>query len=137
MYKKTLLIIICCLSLTAFFASCDPTKMMEIRTADKPNYFVTIYGNHNMLPFEGNNSDRKLVLKCPDEHIPTKKKISFYCGMGSWSGEAITVYAKCFDSIVIVRNGQKQSFTDQVTIIKYLLKQTRGFRKQFLIIEAK
>lgn len=137
MHKKIVLILIFSLLLTLFFTACDPAKIMEIRTVNKPNYSVTIYGTNNMLPFQVNSPNEKLVLRFPDKNFLSKKKICFYYGIGGWSDKMIPEFAKSFDSIVIIRNGQKQSLADQATITKYLLKKRYGFLNRTLIIEAK
>jgi hypothetical protein len=129
---------VCCLLATAIINSCDPARIMQIRTVDKPNYSVTIYANNNILPFQNDKQNEKLVLQFPSSNLPTKTDTTFYYGLGGWHDKkSMPEFAKNFDSIIIIRNGQKQSLTDQGEITKYLLKQRHGFAKRILTIEAR
>ena len=129
---------ILCLLAILFFYSCDPARIMQIRTVDKPNYSVTIYANNNILPFQNDKQTEKLVLQFPSNSLPTKRDTTFRYGIGGWHDKKrMPEFAKHFDSIIIIRNGQKQSLTDQEEITKYLLNQRHGFGKSILTIEAK
>ncbi len=129
---------LCCLLATIIFNSCDPARIMQVRTIDKPNYSVTIYANNNILPFQKDKPNEKIVLQFPSNNLPTKRDTTFYYGLGGWHDKTrMPEFAKNFDSIIIIRNGQKQSLTDQVEITKFLLKQRHGFAKRILTIEAK
>lgn len=124
--------------MTVFFYSCDPARIMQIRTVDRPNYSVTIYANNNILPFQKDKQNEKIILQFPSNNLPPKKDTTFFYGLGGWHDKTrMPEFAKNFDSIIIIRNGQKQSLTDQVEITKYLLKQRHGFAKRILTIEAK
>lgn len=129
---------LCYLLVTMIFYSCDPARIMQIRTVDKPNYSVTIYANNNILPFQKDKLDEKLILQFPSDNLQTKRDTTFYYGFGGWHDKRrMPEFAKNFDSIVIIRNGQKQSLTDQGEITKFLLEQRHGFAKRILTIEAK
>lgn len=126
------------LLVTGIFYSCDPARIMQIRTNGKANYSVTIYANNKILPFQKNKQDEKIILQFPGNNLPTKRDTTFYYGFGGWHNKTrMPEFAKNFDSIIIVRNGQKQSLTDQEEITKYLLKNRHGFAKRILTIEAK
>lgn len=124
--------ITCCLLSVAIFQSCDPGRILQIKTVNKPNYSVTIYANGNILPASKERQNEKLVL-----HFPTKMDTAFYYGIGTWHDDKMPEFAKNFDSIIIIRNGVKQNLTSQEDIVKFLLKQRHGFAKSILTIEAK
>lgn len=127
-----------CLLATLIFCSCDPARIMQIRAVDKPNYSVTVYANNNILPFQKDKQTEKLILQFPSNNSPIKRDTTFRYGIGGWHDKKnMPEFAKNFDSIIIIRNGQKQSLTKQEEITKYLLNQRHGFGKSILTIEAK
>lgn len=127
------------LLMTIAFSSCDPPKRLQIKTANKPNYSVSVYANNRILPFQNGKQNEKIILHFPDNNIPTRTTdTTFNYGIGVWPGRTgMQEFAKDIDSIIIVRNGKKQKLITQKEITEYLLNQRHGFGKSILTIEAK
>ena len=118
--------------------SCDPARILQIRTVNKPNYSVTIYTNRNILPFESDRQNEKFILQIPTNDAKPKTDTTFHYGIGGWPDkDKMPEFSKNIDSIIIIRNGVRLGLTNQNEIIQYLLKQRHGFGKSILTIEAK
>ena len=131
-------ITLCCVIGTIILYACDPVRIMRIRTVDKPNYSVTIYANNNILPFQKDKPGEKLVLQFPSNNLPAKRDTTFDYGLGGWHDKTrMPEFAKNFDSIIIIRNGEIQRLTEHTEITTFLLKRRHGFAKRILTIEAK
>ena len=136
--QTTLYRVILFVSVTMGLQSCDPPKILQIRTVDKPDYSVAIYANKNILPRKPENANEKIVLRFPSNDVPIKTDTTFYYGLGGWPGkDLMSEFAKNFDSIIIIRNGVKQSLTQHDAITKFLLEHRHGFANSTLTIEAK
>ncbi len=118
--------------------SCDPAKVLQVRTINNPNYSITIYANRNILPYADGDRDQKFILQIPTNDIKPKTDTAFSYGIGPWPNKnGMEQFSKNIDSIIIIRNGVKQSLSDQNDITDYLVKQRRGLGKSILRIEAK
>jgi hypothetical protein len=124
-----------------FIQSCDPGRVLIVKSANKPNSFVEIYANQYFRSgAEGYGKENKQVLiRIPTDEIPVRRDTAFYFGFGGWGGdESMRNFSKKIDSIIISNSNSKIILNDQEEINSYLLKHRRGlFVKQVLIIKAK
>ena len=137
-FNKQPILFFCLLFLISVLQSCDPARILQIRTSNKPNYSVAIYANRNILPFENDRQNEKFILKIPTNDAIPKTDTTFHYGIGGWPDkDKMREFSKNIDSIIIIRNGVKLSLKNQNDITEYLLKQRHGFGKSILTIEAK
>lgn len=122
--------------------SCDPARILLVRTVDKPNYSVTVYANENILPrsypYNQDSIAKKIVIHVPtSDTIPEREKMFLY-GLGGWSDNYLMPdFSKNIDSIIIVNSKGTTTLNTQSSINEYLLKNRSGFAKRKLTIEAK
>jgi hypothetical protein len=139
--KRQIIIIINILGLF-LIQSCDPARILVVRTADKPNHSVTIYANENILPgsylYRQDSIAKKVIINVPTiDTIVQREKMLFY-GLGSWGDDSLMPnFSKNIDSIVIVNSNGRLKLDKQTEINEYLLKHRHGFAKRILTIEAK
>lgn len=122
--------------------ACDPAKILVVRTANKPNYSVTIYANENILPhfypYHQDSIAKKVVIHVPTTDTVGEREKTFFFGLGSWGDNSLMPnFSKKIDSIIIVNNNGKLILDKQTEINDYLLKHRHGFAKRILTIEAK
>ena len=122
--------------------SCDPARILVVKTSDKINYSVTVYANENILPrsypYHQDSIAKKIVIHVPTaDTIPQREKMFLY-GIGGWSDSYLmTGFSKNIDSIMIVNSKGKLTLNSQSSINGFLLKHRHGFAKHILTIEAK
>lgn len=114
--------------------SCDPARVMVVKTADKPNLSVAIYANKNILP--GKEGNDKIVINIPSQGMPAKRDTTFYYGLGGWGRGDMSWFAKDIDSIIIINSNGKLLLNDEAAIAGYLNKHKHGFGHRILTIKA-
>lgn len=136
-YGKTLSVFSLLFTITSL-QSCDPSRILQIKTLDKPNYSVSIYANRNILPFTREKQNEKFILQIPTTDTKPRTDTAFRYGIGGWTDkDRMQEFSKTIDSIIIITNGVKLGLTNQPDITQYLLKHRHGFGKSILTIEAK
>lgn len=139
---KRLIIILTSLFGLFLLESCDPARVLVVKTVNKPNYSVTIYANENILPgpysYRQDSVAKKVVISVPIiDTVVEREKIFFY-GLGGWGDDSLMPnFSKNIDSIIIVNSGGRLRLDTQSSINEYLLKNRSGFAKRKLTIEAK
>lgn len=122
--------------------SCDPARIMVVKTSEKSNYSVTVYANEKIFPrsypYHQDSIEKKIIIHVPTtDTIPQREKIFFY-GLGGWSDSYLMPdFSKNIDSIIIVNGKGKMTLNSQSSINDFLLKHRHGFAKRILTIEAK
>lgn len=122
--------------------SCDPARILVVRTASRPNCSVTIYANENILPhsftYHEDSSAKKITIRVSSSDSLAQREKIFYYGLGGWGDNSLMPYfSKHIDSIIIVADNSKLSIIKQNEINDFLLKHRYGFAKHKLTIEAK
>lgn len=114
-----------------FFTSCDPLRVLVLKTAHNGNASVSIYANKKLL---GKGAeDEKIIIHIPTDSI-YEKKILF--GIGRWDGYTISNLTKEIDSIIIYENSEKILLRNKSEIKKYLMKHRSKLSKTILTIKA-
>ena len=126
----------------SFLQSCDPAKILIVKTNNKPNYSVTIYTNENILPqfypYHQDSNAKKMVIHVPTEDTFAQTEKIFLYGIGGWADKSgLLNFSKNIDSIIIVNDKGKLTLNKQNAINVYLMKHRHGFAKHVLTIEAK
>ncbi len=123
--------------LFGILASCDPARTLVIRTVDKPNFSVTVYGNKNILP-DNNGSTEKVVVKISSETNSEKRDTTFRYGLGGWDKKyQIPELAANIDSIIIVNSSGTLLLKNKKELTSYLLTHRSGQSGCVITIEAK
>ncbi len=118
----------------AALSGCDPAKVLQVRSVDKPNYSVSVYANGTVFPGLQRSPNDKVMLTLP---LPGgTRDTSFHYGIGGWSDPGVKTFASHFDSIIIVNNGVPLHLVDQVSIIAYLQQHRQGSMNALLMIES-
>jgi len=123
-----------------FIQSCDPARILIVRSSNKPNSSVAIYANKNFRSIADADGKEKeqVVIKIPTNETPVKRDTAFYFGFGGWAeDESMPEFSRKIDSIIISNNSSKIILNKQEDINAYLLKHRRGLFKQVLIIKEK
>jgi hypothetical protein len=131
---------ICVVAAVLFIQSCDPARILIVKSSNKPNSSVEIYANKNLQALANANGKEngQAVIKIPTNEIPVKRDTAFYFGFGGWrEDESISQFSRTIDSIIIQSNNGKVVLNKQEEINSYLLKHRRGLFKQVLTIKAK
>lgn len=115
-------------------ASCDPAKLLVIKTSNKSNASVTVYANRQIIPSANKGDKSKLVIQVPFNDTASKK---FSYGIGNWPLEAIDALATNIDSIEINNTINKVVLANKADILNYLKKHRGGYAGSVLTIEAK
>lgn len=122
--------------------SCDPARILIVKTANRPNYSVTIYANENILPhafaYHEDSSAKKMTIRVSSSDSVAQREKILYYGLGGWGGNSLMPYfSRNIDSIIIVADNRKLTIDKQKDINDFLLKHRHGFAKHKLTIEAK
>jgi hypothetical protein len=120
-----------------FLAACDPTRTLVIRTADKPNLSVTIFGNKNLLP-DNKSATEKVVVKISSDANSERRDTAFRYGLGGWDKKyQIPGLVANIDSIIIKNSSGTLLLKNKEELTSYLLTQRSGQSGCVITIEAK
>ncbi len=120
------------------FQSCDPAKVLIVKTSGRPNSSVTIHANKHFLPLSKDFDQDKIVIKIPATPTDLQKGTLLYYGFGGWADESrMAVFSKNIDSIIIESRNETIKLTNHADINNYLSKHRSGFGKRILTIAAK
>lgn len=124
--------------LVAVFTGCDPARTLVIKTADKPNLSVTIFGNRAMLP-HGNEADtEKVVIKIPPDANYERRDTAFRYGLGGWNIKGLlTELVANIDSVIIITSSGRTVLSTKEGIQSYLRAHQTGYSGSVLTIEAR
>lgn len=118
-------------------SSCDPAKVMILKTSGEKGSGVVLYGNAGMLPGHSLSDSSKIRLQFFSKSNAAKDTL-FLNGIGGWSGKNYMMdFAGNFDSILFVSVKGTIRISDRKQIYNYLFVHRKGFARRKLILESK
>jgi hypothetical protein len=133
MNKKLILIIVATLGL----ASCDPAKILVIKSRPNSNASIVLYGNRKINPLLNDSAsiEKKIIIQVPT--ADGKNEIKFNYGIGIWSNGPISNLSAAIDSIIITGKLKKTILKNQDSIKQYFINHRSGYGGSKLTIVAK
>jgi len=117
----------------ALFSSCDPMRVLVVKTSSSPETSVTIYANTKIT-----QDKEKTIITTLSSHTPPKRGIKlYYGGVGGWNISFVKEFSENIDSIIIINGNSKTILNNQIEINEYLIKHRYGYAKRAIKIEAK
>jgi len=115
--------------------SCDPGQILNIKVAPKPNLFVKIYGDKDVLPYSVEKTG-KAIIRVPSSDTSSDYDKSFMYRIGNWKGDAIVKFSNNIDSIILNTTIGKIVLIKKPEIIKCLKQHRSGSMENVLTIQV-
>ena len=116
--------------------SCDPAKIIVLKTNKVPNSQISIYADATILPYSNPDSISKIILQVPYTDSTTHREKVLNYGLGVWDDEELIHLSEIIDSIIIQNAESIDICNSQNEIHAYLIAHRGGFAGSRLLFET-